>query len=495
MKFNKKFLSIFFIALLAVVLVACGGTTTAAPTTAAPTTAAPTTVAPTTVAPTTQAPTTVAPTTQAPTTVPPTTEAPTTTEAPVDWVTIEAALRAHYSETLDNDEFVATADLTLIATISDATIEWSSSNTTYLGHDGTVTQPAFATGDQTVILTATLTIGAQDHDVMFFVTIDALAKTDAERAAEALAAVMVFPFKEKWSSADSESLDFLTTAQDADGESYEVVWTSSHPEYIAVDGTIVQPMDEDIVVTMTATLTINEVEFSQTKDFTVSKMEEGTPVSTIAAAVAMGDGAYVKILGVTVIAKYASGDVFFTDGVDILYIYTPTFTSEVGGVYDITGIMDYYYNAPQLTGDDTHPLRAEASTETVKAAPVQVMAGILDVIADQTMPTPENLFQYKTYTVTAKIYVNSAWGNYSVFLVPSNYDFEAPLATGATQPNGDSIMIYYKSDMSVLAAFHGQEVNIDILTQGWRSDKSVWYANFFGTAADVEINITDDQEA
>jgi hypothetical protein len=80
MKFNKKFLSVFFIAIFAIVLVACGGKTT----TVAPTTGAPTTVAPTTVAPTTQAPTTVAPTTQAPTTV-----APTTTEAPTTETTTE----------------------------------------------------------------------------------------------------------------------------------------------------------------------------------------------------------------------------------------------------------------------------------------------------------------------------------------------------------------------------------------------------------------------
>jgi uncharacterized protein YdeI (BOF family) len=485
MKFNKKFLSIFFIALLAIVLVACGGTTTTeAPTTAAPTTEAPTTVAPTTEAPTTQVPTTEAPTTEAP-----------TTEAPIDWVAIEASLRANYSETLDNDEFVATTNLNLVSVIGDATITWSSSNTAYLGHDGVIIQPSYTLGDQTVILTATLAIGEAEHEVMFFVTIDALAKTDLERANEALAAVMVFPFKEKWSSADSATLDFLTSAADADGVVYTVVWTSSDPAIISVDGDIVQPMDADVVVTMTATVTINTVEFTATKDFTVAKMAEGTPVNTIAEAVAMGEDSYVKILGVTVIAKHTAGDVFFTDGVDILYIYTPTFESVVGGVYDITGIVDYYYNAPQLTGNDTNPLRAAVSTEAAQAAPISVKASILDVISEQVTPTPENLFQYKAYTVTAKVYVNEAWGNYSVFLVPSNYDFEAPLATGATQPNGDSIMIYYKSDMSVLTAFHGQEVNIDIITQGWRSDKSVWYANFFGTVADVEINITDDQEA
>lgn len=66
----KKLLLTAFVMFFAVVLVACGGTTTQAPTTAAPTTAAPTTAAPTTAAPTTAAPTTV-PTTEAPTTLPP----------------------------------------------------------------------------------------------------------------------------------------------------------------------------------------------------------------------------------------------------------------------------------------------------------------------------------------------------------------------------------------------------------------------------------------
>ncbi len=62
----KKLLLTAFVMFFAVVLVACGGTTTTvAPTTAAPTTAAPTTAAPTTAAPTT-APTTAAPTTQPP---------------------------------------------------------------------------------------------------------------------------------------------------------------------------------------------------------------------------------------------------------------------------------------------------------------------------------------------------------------------------------------------------------------------------------------------
>ena len=98
MKFNKKVLSIFIIALFAVILVACTDKTTQLPTTE---------------------PTTTVPTTSAPTTLPPTT-------VPYDFTTVVAALKAHYSDTLDSDEFVATSNLDLITSLQDLTISWSS---------------------------------------------------------------------------------------------------------------------------------------------------------------------------------------------------------------------------------------------------------------------------------------------------------------------------------------------------------------------------------
>ena len=507
MKFNKKILSIFFIALFAVVLVACGGTTTQAPTTQTPTTQAPTTQAPTTQAPTTQAPTTQPPTTQEPTTQEPTTQPPTTqepttqpptTETPVVWTPIVAALKDYYSATLDNDDFVAEDDITLITAIMDASIAWSSSNLSLLANDGTVTRPSFSLGDQTVILTATLSIGAQYTEVMFFVTIGAAEKTDQERANEVFLVVTAFPFKEKWTSADNNSLTFLSEGKDADDVVYAVVWTSSHPEVMVLTGEniqIVQDDEVDIVVTMTATIMINDVEYSKAVNFTIAKMEEGEEVDTIAEALALGAEAYVNILGVTIIAKDADGNPFFTDGTDILYIYMPTFQYVVGGVYDITGLVAYYYNAPQLVGSDTHPLRALPSEAPVSQHPVNEVDSIIDIITNTTTPTAQNPFEFKAYRVEVAVYYDSTWDNYSTFVVPADYDFDVPLAAGAKQPNGDSILIYYKSDATVLQAFHGQVITIEILMVGWRTDLSVWYADFFGTAADVEISIEDDQEA
>ena len=107
MKVSKKLFIMVVLFVAGFVLMACGETTTEA-TTAAPTTEAPTTVEDTTVAPTTEAPTTEAPTTEAPTTEAPTTEAPVDLEALID------DLETHYADTLGNDSFVATDDITYL---------------------------------------------------------------------------------------------------------------------------------------------------------------------------------------------------------------------------------------------------------------------------------------------------------------------------------------------------------------------------------------------
>ena len=508
MKFNKKFLSFLLLALFAFALIGCDGDattveptevpTTVAPTTEQPTTVAPTTEEPTTVAPTTEEPTTVEPTTEEPTTVEPTTEEPTTeeptTEEPIDLEALIDQVVATYADTLEDETFVATEDLNLIATIGGLDITWESNNTTYLGNDGTVTRPLLSVGDQTVLLTASITDGTNVEEWTFFVTIGALTeKTGQEIANEVFLVAMAFPNKTLWTSADE--LTFAETGLDGDDNSYDITWTSSHLEIIALDGTITQPEGADVDVTITATITVNSVEFSRERVFTVSKLLEGEEVSTIAEGFALGEDTYIKILGVTVIAKDSDGNIFFTDGTDVMYIYGVSFTAEIGSVYDISGVVAYYYNAPQLVGNDTQPLKAAPSTAAVSDAPVVAGQTVMDVINNSSLPTIENPHEFTRYEVTGAVYFNEAWGNYSVFLVPSDYDFDAPLDSGATQPNANSIMMYYKSDMDVLKAFHGQEITIEIIMVGYRTDKSVYYANFFGTVDDVVLSFANDADA
>ncbi len=421
-----------------------------------------------------------------------TVETTQSTEAPADLAAALEALKTNYADTLESVTFVATEDLTLVASMGGADVAWTSGNTDYLTNDGTVTRPTFTDGDQTVVLTATLSNGV-DADVtyQFFVTISALPKSDAERAEDVFLVVTAFPDKDYWTSADNDTLDFLTSGVDGEGTTHTVVWTSSDETVISVAGEITQPEDADVVVTMTATITINGVDFTRDVEFTVAKLEAGTPVSTIAEIKALGEEAYIEIAGVTVVSILDDGSFFFTDGVDIIQVYQPGFEVIVGNVYDITGEFTWYYHSPELVGTTTHPIRAKESTAAAVTAPTEAETTVAAIVASLTTPSETSRFAYKSYTITAKVYVDESWGNYSVFLVPTDYDFGA--AVTGTQPNGDSIMIYYKSNMDALKGLHGEEVTIEIITLGWRSDKFVWYAGFFGDLGDIAVNFADDQ--
>ena len=395
----------------------------------------------------------------------------------VDLDAIINLLESEYADTLGNESFRATEDLNLISTLNEVQVTWFSNNTDFVENDGTIHRPSYIMGDQTVILTALLEKDGESAECYFFVTVKALDKTDLDRANEAFVVVTAFPYKESWVASDSDTLSFLTTGTDNDGINYSVTWSTSHPELISIDGNIIQPNGEDVVVTMTATITINGIDYIKIVEFTVAGLEEGIPVSTIAEALALGEDAYVEIMGATVYAINNRGNIYITDGTDFLYIYNPPFEVIEGETYNFSGMVYYYYDTPQLSGNDQLPLLAEFS-DAVPVTPIPTQAtSIEEIISTSIIPSNENPYNYVLYEVTCRVYYNEEWGSYSVFLVPTNYDFAAEV-TGAI-PNGDAIMVYYQSDYEDLMAYHGQEVTIQILIAGWRTDKLVWYGNYF----------------
>ena len=483
MKVSKKLFIMVVLFVAGFVLMACGETTTEA-TTAAPTTEAPTTVEDTTVAPTTEAPTTEAPTTEAP-----------TTEAPVDLEALIDDLEAHYADTLGNESFVATDDITLLATIGGVEIVWTTSNAALIAADGTVTQPSYTVGNQNAILTATITDGEDSETTMFFVAVQALAKTDQERADEAFGTVAIFPDKDSWTIVDEELLIFATTAEDDDEVEYTVVWTSSHPAIIpATGGEINQPEDANVDVTMTATITINSVDYTTTVVFTVAKQAEGTPVADLASILLLednGDDAYVEIPGMTCIGISDDG-VYFTDGVNIIFTYSPSFTVVRGNVYDVTGTFTAFYGLYQLTGDDELPLKAVPSTEAAVATPITDTLTVAEMYA---LPSPSdtNPEFAKMYTVTGAIYYDTDM-DYATYMVPTDYDFG--VARTGDKPNGTVFVeMYYRGDDEVLWAFDEKVVTIDLLFGGYHDGHSNMHARFHGDVRDVATTFATDQEA
>ena len=220
-----------------------------------------------------------------------------------------------------------------------------------------------------------------------------------------------------------------------------------------------------------------------------------TQVNTIAEGLALEYGSFVEFLGMTVIAVDSYGGIYFTDGTDILFIYNPPFGVFVGEVYDFKGQTTLYYNQPQLAPSEDYPLIANESTEPPQSPEVITGQSVSDIVGSLIPPTVENPFEYQMYEVTAKVYYNPDWGNRGVFLVPVDYDESVPLPEGALKPNGDALMIYYRSNMDILQAFAGQVVTVQIMTHSYRVNEEVFAVSYYGGYEGVISNITDDQQA
>jgi uncharacterized repeat protein (TIGR02543 family) len=213
-------------------------------------------------------------------------------------------------------------------------------------------------------------------------------------------------------------------------------------------------------------------------------LDRAIEVFTIQDALNLGEPNYVTIYGLTAIE--ANIDIaLLTDGDDIIQVYLPNIELVVGNVYDVTGLLKYYYLTPQILGNEHYAMIILGSDAPATQAPITEIAGVNEIVSATPIPTEEAPHEFIKYTLTAAVYVNAEWDNHSVFLVPTDYDFSAPLAEGANVPNGPSILIYYLSDEEVLSGLHGQIISLDIIMQGYRTDRLVFYANFFGTLDDL----------
>lgn len=158
-------------------------------------------------------------------------------------------------------------DIELPATgLHGVTVTWVSANEAVIANDGTVTQPAKTAGDVEVALTATLTLGDEEYEIPFTVTV--LAATDLNDAEKLNEAVVDLTVP---SAAGSD----LTLPAEGLHE-VAIAWASSHEMYIMPDGTVMKPALEmgDVVVTLTATFTIGAETYEKDYEVTVTAGDE-----------------------------------------------------------------------------------------------------------------------------------------------------------------------------------------------------------------------------
>lgn len=423
-----------------------------------------------------------------------------------------AALRAIYADTLEDVTYEVIADLSLVNTVTTYSVAWASANTSVIANDGKVTRPAFnLDGGITVKLTATITVKGEAVEVEFFAFVKCLEKSLQQTLQEAVN--MGAAFTSDIATVGITSNQTLNATVTYEGVVYDIVWTSSNTAIIGNDGKVTRPAIglDDAMVTLTATITKDGVSASKDVEFKVLSYKPSRVFNTIGEVYEgegrAKDGEYIKVLGVKVLGKINDG-IFVHDGTTVLYIYDSTKVIYnnlvIGNVYDIEGEFDIYFSSPQIRHASPNALTAVASTKEVGALTPQnkVYSELIDSLS---LPTNPNELQFKfEYTrFTAKVIIDGQEGatsSYKYWLVPADYTGTTVIKTinGGKAIEYDTkyvANVYYQSNDEAFASLNGKVVTINFLFYGYRSDRYVWYGNFFGSLEDIEIQFANDAEA
>lgn len=130
---------------------------------------------------------------------------------------------------------------------------------------------------------------------------------------------------------------------------YEAViaWVSSHPEVIAVDGTVVLPT-ENMTVTLTATVTVGEAVVSNSFDVRI-KVVDGTEIIE---TYALETDASLEITGVVIAIDGTK--LYVQDETAAIYVYNPTTnTAVVGDKVKVVGVKGNFRGLHQVAKDAT----------------------------------------------------------------------------------------------------------------------------------------------
>ena len=145
-----------------------------------------------------------------------------------------------------------TGNLDLINNLNGVSITWESSDTEAIALNGTVTRPGpDEPDDAPVTLTAMLSYEGKDYKKKFACTV----KTTYDSTALDAAAALLTDELILNGNSDFENITQNMKLPAEIGE-FEVVWTTTNPDAISIDGKVTRPtVNKDNKVTLTATLT------------------------------------------------------------------------------------------------------------------------------------------------------------------------------------------------------------------------------------------------
>lgn len=360
-------------------------------------------------------------------------------------------------------------DLTLPNTaVHDVEVTWESSNTDFIANDGTVTIPTKTEGNQTVTLTATLSLDEQQLTKSFTVTVLAATEyTDAELVAQAVAA-LVLPV--------TGLVTGNITLPSSGANGTAITWSSSNTDVVANDGTVTRPENGEgnAAVTLTATVTLNDETGTKDIDIIVKEEDPSNTFATVAALIEASTlGDIVEFEGE--VSGLFDGGYFLTDGTNVLGVYNPSseITPALGDTVYVKGEYAKYNTLFQI---------GSVQTETITATGdgMQPLTPIASSVADiLALDSSDPLIHGKIYTITGTVEVRGDFSN--LYLVDGD----------------DAVLIYYYSleaSLDALEANIGLTVTIDVIYYTDHGTNGVMLA-FQGGADDIEVATLSDEDA
>ncbi|WP_177246056.1 immunoglobulin-like domain-containing protein [Paenibacillus sp. BC26] len=236
------------------------------------------------------------------------------------------------------------------------TVTWSSDDTAIHAATGAVTRPAYASGDATVTLTATIKKNAVSETKTFTLTVTKLAQTDAEAVSADKLALEVGYGNGDTATGVTQAVTLPATGLNGT----TVTWSSDDAAIHATTGAVTRPEygSGDLTVTLTATIKKNAA--SETKTFTLTVLE-----------LAQTDAQAVDAAKSALEVGYSVGDTAasVTQAVTLpgtgLNGVTVTWSSDDAAVHATTGAVTRpAYGAGDATVTLTATIKKNAAVET-----------------------------------------------------------------------------------------------------------------------------------
>lgn len=239
-----------------------------------------------------------------------------------------------------------------------------------------------------------------------------------------------------------------------------VTWASNNTEYISNAGEVVKlPTDSDVVVRLTATLSIAGVD-SQELTFDVTVKAANTEYNKISDILATSNDAdIVSVQGIVfALAKYGY---YLYDGTGCIYINNAKGTSFViPAVGDIVTVpnaeYDNLYNSNLV--QKANPVSATGSY-TVPTAEVVTIAEIA------AKPAKDHTYEAHLVTITGTVVIKKNGKNDAIYLQDAD---------------GKSLFLNYSTSVNppidTYKSKEGQEITITVVIHAYHSSYASWYA-------------------